>query len=99
MNVLVAETILIVLLGLIPALLSIIAIRRTKRRWQTRFRQARTASFYRQVRSSYLSTPNEAAPKPFVGDTSCRFNARSPYLRCAVNPDGPCEECIHYETK
>ncbi|WP_202895402.1 DUF6464 family protein [Iningainema tapete] len=32
-----------------------------------------------------------------IGDTSCQYNARSPYIRCAINPCGPCEGCIHYE--
>lgn len=32
-----------------------------------------------------------------IGDISCRFNARSSYLRCAVNPEGPCQDCRHYE--
>lgn len=32
-----------------------------------------------------------------IGDPSCRFNARSPLLRCAVLPDGPCDRCSHYE--
>ncbi|MEE2695787.1 MAG: DUF6464 family protein, partial [Cyanobacteriota bacterium] len=27
---------------------------------------------------------------------SCRFNARSPLLRCAVLPEGPCDRCSHY---
>lgn len=31
-----------------------------------------------------------------IGDPSCRFNARSPLLRCAVLPAGPCERCVHY---
>ena len=31
-----------------------------------------------------------------IGDPSCRFNARSPLLRCAVLPDGPCDRCAHY---
>lgn len=34
-----------------------------------------------------------------VGDISCRFNARSCYLRCAVNPQGPCQDCRHYEPR
>ncbi len=33
----------------------------------------------------------------FIGELSCRYNAHSPYLRCAVNPDGPCENCSYYE--
>ncbi|MEB3234006.1 MAG: DUF6464 family protein [Cyanobacteriota bacterium] len=32
-----------------------------------------------------------------IGDPDCRYNARSPLLRCAVLPDGPCERCAHYE--
>lgn len=32
-----------------------------------------------------------------IGDPTCRYNAHSPELRCAVNPYGPCEGCPHYE--
>jgi hypothetical protein len=32
-----------------------------------------------------------------LGDSSCRFNARSELLRCAINPGGPCEACRSYE--
>jgi hypothetical protein len=32
-----------------------------------------------------------------IGDFSCRFNARSAHVRCAVNPMGPCQSCRHYE--
>jgi hypothetical protein len=31
-----------------------------------------------------------------IGDPQCRFNARSPLLRCAVLPEGPCERCSHF---
>lgn len=31
-----------------------------------------------------------------IGDPSCRYNARTPLLRCAVLPEGPCERCVHY---
>lgn len=34
-----------------------------------------------------------------IGDPSCRFNALSPLLRCAVLPDGPCEQCSHHEPR
>jgi hypothetical protein len=30
-----------------------------------------------------------------IGDPQCRFNARSPLLRCAVLPEGPCDRCGH----
>lgn len=32
-----------------------------------------------------------------LGDASCRFNARSELIRCAVNPSGPCDRCHLYE--
>ena len=32
-----------------------------------------------------------------AGDATCRFNARSAFVRCAVNPAGPCEGCRSYE--
>lgn len=34
-----------------------------------------------------------------IGDLSCRFNARSEILRCAVNPEGPCQSCPSYEAR
>jgi hypothetical protein len=34
----------------------------------------------------------------YLGDTSCQFNAHSPFIRCAVNPSGPCQNCTYYET-
>jgi hypothetical protein len=32
-----------------------------------------------------------------IGDISCLYNARSELLRCAVNPNGSCDRCIHYQ--
>jgi len=34
-----------------------------------------------------------------IGDASCRFNAHSELIRCAVNPEGPCEQCRSYELR
>ncbi len=34
-----------------------------------------------------------------IGDLSCTYNARSPYIRCAVNPDGLCQDCRHYRDR
>lgn len=49
----------------------------------------------------------QSAPRPtektlvegrwVLGDASCCFNARSELIRCAVNPEGPCESCRFYE--
>lgn len=34
-----------------------------------------------------------------IGNPECHFNARSPLLRCAVFPDGPCPTCSHYRPR
>ncbi|MEM8502159.1 MAG: DUF6464 family protein [Cyanobacteria bacterium P01_D01_bin.1] len=31
-----------------------------------------------------------------IGDVSCTYNARSELVRCAINPAGPCDGCVHY---
>ena len=28
-----------------------------------------------------------------IGDVNCQYNARSALLRCAINPEGPCQSC------
>lgn len=40
---------------------------------------------------------NSSIDKPkTIGNPECKYNARSPYLRCAINPDGDCQNCLHY---
>lgn len=34
-----------------------------------------------------------------IGDSTCLYNAHSPYIRCCVNPMGPCKECPHYQSR
>ncbi|MFM7528529.1 MAG: DUF6464 family protein [Nodosilinea sp.] len=34
-----------------------------------------------------------------IGDITCDLNAHSPYLRCAINPIGPCDGCQAYSPK
>lgn len=34
-----------------------------------------------------------------VGDATCEYNAHSELLRCAVNPEGPCENCRSYRRR
>jgi hypothetical protein len=34
-----------------------------------------------------------------IGNPSCHFNARSPLLRCAVLPEGPCATCGHFRQR
>jgi len=49
----------------------------------------------------------QSAPRPtekslvdgrwVLGDASCQYNANSELVRCAVNPEGPCQSCRYYE--
>ncbi|MBW4418290.1 MAG: hypothetical protein KME13_03565 [Myxacorys californica WJT36-NPBG1] len=32
-----------------------------------------------------------------LGDATCAYSARSEIVRCAVNPEGPCEGCRYYD--
>jgi hypothetical protein len=32
-----------------------------------------------------------------IGDYTCVNNARSPFLRCAIAPDGPCDNCQYFD--
>ncbi|MBE9006141.1 hypothetical protein IQ259_14035 [Fortiea sp. LEGE XX443] len=34
--------------------------------------------------------------KNFLGKDDCLFNARSPYIQCAVNPSEVCDKCIYF---
>ena len=34
-----------------------------------------------------------------IGDAQCLYNAHSEIMRCAVNPDGPCRGCQHFEPR
>lgn len=34
-----------------------------------------------------------------IGNASCHFNAHSELVRCAVNPEGPCDTCRFYERR
>lgn len=34
-----------------------------------------------------------------IGDATCKFNADSELIRCAVNPNGPCQSCRFYERR
>ena len=103
---------LILILSILPSLVYVLIFQKAKKRWQTRLRRSQINAYHhrsyrnRQYRfyshsSGYDSLRDRRRPvtKYFIGDTSCINNARSPYIRCAINPDGPCDACRHYEKK
>ena len=102
---------LILVLSTLPSLIYLLIRKKAKKRWQARLRRAQNFSYYhrsyreRLSRNSYGHTqdtylhPERRRPitKYFIGDTTCINNAHSPYIRCAINPEGPCDECAHFE--
>ncbi|TAD79000.1 MAG: hypothetical protein EA001_05770 [Oscillatoriales cyanobacterium] len=82
-----------------PALVSLRAVHRYEQQVQVVIDRARRVA---GPRRSPLPEVPELVHVPgagyVIGDLSCRFNARSPQLRCAVNPSGPCAGCRLYES-
>ena len=95
------EAILVFVLGLTPSVISVWMMRRAKERAQARLRAAMQASAARVIQRNPI-LPDQYYLEGvgyLIGDITCQFNACSAYIRCAVNPSGPCEECHHYQPK
>ncbi|MEL6927471.1 MAG: DUF6464 family protein [Cyanobacteria bacterium J06600_6] len=102
---------LILVLSTLPSLIYLLIRKKAKKRWQSRLRRAQNFSYYRpsyreRLHRNAYDYSNDVYPaqdrrrtitKYFVGDTTCINNANSPYIRCAINPEGPCDDCIHFE--
>ncbi|WP_224412272.1 DUF6464 family protein [Oscillatoria salina] len=93
------EIILIFIFALMPLLISLLLLRKAKQRWQARLRQMRNFRQRQTIASPSREGSRFEIGNYFIGDLTCRYNARSPHVRCAVNPDGPCEGCRHYEAR
>ncbi|MEH1856135.1 MAG: DUF6464 family protein [Nostoc sp.] len=96
------KTLLVIAVGFLPSLFSLWIIRKTQRS-RLRMRQAATNSPVVQERQNVRLVAGDRyyleGVGYLIGDISCKFNARSGYIRCAINPDGPCNGCRHYEPK
>ena len=98
------KTLLVIAIGLLPSLFSLWVIRKAQWRTRARIRQA-TSTFAgtRRVLQQNVPLPRDRyyleGVGYLIGDVSCEFNARSGYVRCAVNPNGPCEGCRFYEPR
>lgn len=104
------KTIVLITIGLLPSLWSLWVIRKSQQRTRTRNRQI--ADNYSQIQQYIRPIEGDCGERStrgdryylegvgyLVGDISCKFNARSGYVRCAVNPSGPCQDCRHYEER
>ncbi|MCU0523683.1 MAG: DUF6464 family protein [Elainella sp. Prado103] len=91
---------LIVILGLSPSLLSIWVMRQANQRAEARLRLAMEAITHRQLPLNLPADYRYVEGIGYMmGDLTCQFNARSSYLRCAVNPAGPCATCRYYQSR
>ena len=95
------ETILVFVLGLTPPVFSVWVIHRSKQQAQARLRAAMQEPAIGMLQTEQLPPDRYYLEGVgyLIGDISCRFNARSAYIRCAVNPCGPCQECRYYESR
>lgn len=90
----------LLLVGLLPPALSLWASFRAERRIVERFDLAMESGHYPAVNPWRQRDPDEHYIDGIglvIGDITCQLNARSPHIRCAVNPTGPCEGCRSYE--
>jgi hypothetical protein len=78
-------------------------MRKTQTRRISQLRQAAMTVPRARIRQSTIPLPPERyyleGVGYLIGDISCKYNARSGYIRCAVNPEGPCQGCRYYEQK
>jgi hypothetical protein len=96
------EVFFILAIALIPALLTLMLKHRMEQQARARLRAALAAAERRQLRRLMLLPADHQYVEgigSLIGDFTCRYNARSPYMRCAVNPFGPCKDCSYYESK
>ena len=94
-------TLFILVIGLTPSLFSIWVLRRADARAQARLRLAIDSVSTRGLPRLGLSPEHHYVEGIgyMIGDLTCRFNARSSYIRCAMNPMGPCEGCSQYQER
>ncbi|MBW4449043.1 MAG: hypothetical protein KME38_19830 [Spirirestis rafaelensis WJT71-NPBG6] len=97
------KTLLVIAVGFLPSLFSLWMIRKSHMRRETQMRQAGMSFPRRQLgQNSRLNLSDRYYLEGvgyLIGDISCRYNAKSGYVRCAVNPSGPCEGCRYYEAR
>ncbi len=97
------RTLLLIVIGLLPSIYSLWVMRKTQARTNSRLRQAAINVSRGRIQQNLQPVESDRyyleGVGYLVGDISCKFNARSGYLRCAVNPCGPCQDCRYYEPR
>lgn len=65
--------------------------------------QLRNGRYYLAKIAIYVQPTQPPVEQSFIqgkwviGDANCRFNAHSELIRCAINPQGLCQNCRYYE--
>ncbi|MEP0883076.1 DUF6464 family protein [Trichocoleus sp. ST-U3] len=95
------EILLIFVVSLIPGLLSVWHVRRIEARNMAGLQAAMRRIEARQMQRMHLPSDQHYIEGVgyLIGDITCQFNAHSAYIRCAVNPFGPCHECSSYKSR
>ncbi len=100
------KTLLVIAIGFLPSLFSLWLMRKNRASSRERLLRAAARRFPRQPRNQNhhhrIDNPDRYYLEGvgyLVGDISCEYNARCGYLRCAVNPSGPCDGCRFYEER
>lgn len=93
------EILLIFLIGITPGLVSLWIFRKLEARTTERLNSVRLAVNYREITSISSQAEQQYIEGVgyIIGDLTCKFNARSSNVRCAVNPLGPCKDCLDYQ--
>jgi Family of unknown function (DUF6464) len=90
--------IILIILFIVSLFLSYIEERRERRRYVS----AADAANHRRAYKRINRDPEEQYIEGvgyIIGDITCIYNARSPYIRCAVNPGGLCQDCRYYDSE
>jgi hypothetical protein len=81
------ETLMVLVLGLIPPLVSVLVIQKAEAQARERLQIAMNTNNFAiaHARQGTRLSPDH------------HYVEGLGYMRCAVNPYGPCQECPHYE--
>lgn len=90
--------IILVILFIVSLFLSYVEERRDRRRYVSTADAAHHRRAYKRINRDPEEQYIEGVGY-IIGDITCIYNARSPYIRCAVNPGGLCQDCRYYEGK
>jgi hypothetical protein len=95
----IGQIVFIVTIAIVPSILGLWQIQRSHRQLDRRWDQIRRRSWARSPDNDATASDaidlHTAQALP-LGHSNCIWSAKSPHLRCTVNPYGPCFGCRDY---